>query len=228
MPTTARELQSRLNALGYGPLTVDGINGPKTQRAVRQFQAAQGLAVDGRAGPNTWEALRRPHEPLTALDYALADLGKAESPVGSNAGPEIGHLVDGYPAHWGIDGSPRYPWCAMAVSVWTARGLGLGDRGDSIDWSRHPFGRWFGGVAQIEDWAGDRLRTDWANCPPGAIYTMAREGSSSDPSTATRAGHTGLVVSVGGGLVQCIDGNVSNAVSRRWRRVEDLRGFLVL
>ena len=225
------DLQIRLNALGYGPLLVDGVAGPKTLQSVRQFQAAQGLDVDGVAGPNTWAALkanRAPQQPTSALDYALADLGKAESPLGSNAGPQIGHLVDGYGSHWGISGSARYPWCAMAVGVWTARGLGLGSRGDSIDWERHPFGHWFGGVAQIEDWAGERLRTDWGNCPPGAIYTMAREGSSSDPSKATRAGHTGLVIAIEGSRAHCVDGNVSNAVSRRTRRIRDLRGWILI
>ena len=116
-----RDLQERLNDLGYGPLTVDGIAGPKTLRAVRQFQAAQGLTVDGVAGPNTWGALdatERPERPASAPDvpdtvpgralgFALADLGAAEGPLGANAGPEISHLVDGYGAHWGIASPAR-------------------------------------------------------------------------------------------------------------------------
>ncbi len=47
-----RQLQEQLNGLGYA-LEVDGRNGPATARAVRDFQARNGLRVDGIAGPLT-------------------------------------------------------------------------------------------------------------------------------------------------------------------------------
>jgi glycosyltransferase XagB len=53
-----REVQLRLNALGYPPGPVDGLFGPRTERAVLRFQRAQALRPDGIVGPNTLRRLR--------------------------------------------------------------------------------------------------------------------------------------------------------------------------
>jgi peptidoglycan hydrolase-like protein with peptidoglycan-binding domain len=51
-----RTLQDLLRARKHS-VTVDGIFGPLTDRAVRDFQREKKLAVDGIVGPNTWRAL---------------------------------------------------------------------------------------------------------------------------------------------------------------------------
>jgi murein DD-endopeptidase MepM/ murein hydrolase activator NlpD len=51
-------LQFLLSSRGYGPGGFDGGFGPRTAGAVRRFQRAAGLAVDGVAGPGTLGALR--------------------------------------------------------------------------------------------------------------------------------------------------------------------------
>lgn len=54
------QVQCMLTQRGYsvGGAGVDGEFGAETDAAVRQFQGAKGLEVDGQVGPNTWAALR--------------------------------------------------------------------------------------------------------------------------------------------------------------------------
>jgi murein L,D-transpeptidase YcbB/YkuD len=52
-----RELQQALTAAGYDPGPADGTYGEPTEAAVVAFQQANGLAVDGRVGPETAAAL---------------------------------------------------------------------------------------------------------------------------------------------------------------------------
>lgn len=51
-------LQKALLAAGFNPHGLDGSFGPKTDAALRAFQRAAGIVVDGKAGPQTWRALK--------------------------------------------------------------------------------------------------------------------------------------------------------------------------
>lgn len=52
-----RALQDQLRAAGFDPGRTDGVFGPRTERAVRDFQQSRGLQVDGIAGRRTFAAL---------------------------------------------------------------------------------------------------------------------------------------------------------------------------
>jgi len=50
-------LQASLYVNGHDPKGIDGIFGANTEKAVKSFQRAKGLAADGIAGKNTWAKL---------------------------------------------------------------------------------------------------------------------------------------------------------------------------
>jgi N-acetylmuramoyl-L-alanine amidase len=54
-----RDLQQRLNRLGFDAGSDDGLYGPLTVRALSGLQADVGLPVDGILGPATLDAIRR-------------------------------------------------------------------------------------------------------------------------------------------------------------------------
>ena len=51
-------LQEALKAVGYDPGPIDGLLGVKTENATRNYQRANGLTVDGIAGPQTITSLK--------------------------------------------------------------------------------------------------------------------------------------------------------------------------
>ena len=51
------KIQQRLRDEGYYTYTIDGIYGSRTTAAVKKYQRARGLTVDGICGPNTLSAL---------------------------------------------------------------------------------------------------------------------------------------------------------------------------
>lgn len=73
---TIREAQQRLIDLGLLKGKADGIAGPKTEAALKAFQAQAGLPETGRLDADTFEALKR-YEPASLVDVQqrLIDLG---------------------------------------------------------------------------------------------------------------------------------------------------------
>lgn len=52
-----KEIQAALKAANFYTGNIDGKIGPKTKRAIVEFQKANGLKADGKVGPKTWAEL---------------------------------------------------------------------------------------------------------------------------------------------------------------------------
>jgi uncharacterized protein (TIGR02594 family) len=120
MTSYITDIQKALASSGFSPGQVDGIWGRRTQRAVREFQAANGLIVDGVVGPKTAEKLfgkalktKPGQDPaLVWLQEARRLMGTKEAP-GLKSNPEI--------VNWSKDLDIKYsgddvPWCGLFVA----------------------------------------------------------------------------------------------------------------
>ena len=56
---TGIEIQTALKNAGFYAGNIDGKIGPKSKKAIEDFQKANGLKVDGKIGPKTWEAMSK-------------------------------------------------------------------------------------------------------------------------------------------------------------------------
>lgn len=111
-----RELQNRLNRLGFDAGDEDGIFGPLAAAAIEEFQRNVGLAVDGIAGPSTVAALRRLHRGHQYGGFGIrARQREALAKLAGKGLVGIKVLVD--PAHGGDDRGRRGPLGTPADAV---------------------------------------------------------------------------------------------------------------
>ena len=54
---TPKQIQQALKAAGFYSGKIDGNIGPRTKKAIEEFQAQNGLKADGKVGAKTWRAL---------------------------------------------------------------------------------------------------------------------------------------------------------------------------
>lgn len=134
-----------------------------------------------------------------AVKSALADVGVAEQPRGSNRGPRVQTYQN---ATW--LGGTGWPWC---VAFWLYHTVAAGLE---MPWKG-------AGSYALHDWARKQGWTVPAGeAMPGdaVVFNIG-------------AGHVGmLAATVKDGVVQTVDGNVSDQVDVRSRPLRTVRGFV--
>ncbi len=219
-------VQARLAALGYAPGPVDGVYGPTTAAAVRDFQAAHALTADGVVGPRTVAALQgavappgpSPRPPsaigVAALAEAVKYLGLKEAPPGSNQTP--------FGVWFGKNG---VPWCNIFVSYCFQVGAGYtlcsGVSGPGV-----VPGKGCAYVPTTEHWlSAAGMWVGVTDPQPGDIAIFNWDGGAPD--------HIGIVQQdQGGGVFTTVEGNTSmdsnsngGEVMQRSRHITQVDGF---
>ena len=223
-----RQMQEKLNALGFSCGTADGQYGPATAAAVKKFQKARHLQIDGVIGTQTRKALlsakaqeivkevgrRRAMSPgQKALAEATKYIGITEKPSGSNK-TQFGKW-------FGVDG---VAWCNIFVSYCFYHGAGKviakGYKGAGC----YPKGCTY--VPTTEAWL--RATGQWVGRTqpePGDIAIFNWDGGVPD--------HIGIVEAyLGNGSFRSIEGNTAvgndsngGQVMRRERKLSQVDGF---
>jgi hypothetical protein len=235
-------VQRRLLELGFDEVgAADGQFGPRTEEAVKLFQAratnAAGLplAVDGVVGPQTWRALFGDGSvappaagAASASDLAREVIAVAEGELGvreTPGQPDRGPRVDQYLARVSRKGEP---WC-VAFLYWCF------DEAAKALRRPNPMEK----TASVwQHWEKARKRIDTVVVPAASARidpSLIRPGMIFHVDTGGGKGHAGLVTDAfEDGRIATVEGNTNahggrdgDGVYRRERRVRDIdMGFV--
>lgn len=121
---TTREIQEALSKAGFNPGPIDGIRGRRTIKAIKEFQAANGLVPDGLVGSKTRAVLFKSRSlkesekfaiPATIpwLETAYSLIGTQEKPGAGSNEAILGWAEDLEITSYNDD---DIPWCGLFVA----------------------------------------------------------------------------------------------------------------
>jgi uncharacterized protein (TIGR02594 family) len=115
-----RDIQNALKAAGFDPGPIDGIRGRKTIAAIKQFQAANDLEVDGIVGPKTAAKLFAndiPEDESFAIPTTMPWLEEAFRLIGTREHPGHGsnEAIMGWAEQLELTSysDDDIPWCGL-------------------------------------------------------------------------------------------------------------------
>jgi peptidoglycan hydrolase-like protein with peptidoglycan-binding domain len=215
-------MQYILARRGYPPGAIDAVFGPMTDTALRNFQRAYGLFVDGLAGPQTISALRQ-GSPARGPTREVSGPVRLLRPVPGPIGDRFGAPRKGGRTHTGIDfpvqAGTRVG--AAGVGVTEFAGWNKGGYGNLVV-VRHRLGytTWYAHLSVITTWVGESVnggdRLGYVGSTghatgPHLHFELRRNANPIDPmpyllqavatraSAATSASGSGAGVASGGG-----------------------------
>ena len=194
---TTLELQKALKARGFDPGDIDGAMGRNTIAAIRAFQAANGLDVDGVAGPDTLaklaaSAVQTAPDPIHSLSMPWFIEAQRAIGVKEDTGPGSNPLIIGWARRLRIDyAKDEIAWCGLFVA--------------------HCIGLTLPGEVLTSNPLGARTWTRFGvPCPvpqPGAVMTFWRG------SRDGWQGHVGFYVGEDASAYHILGGNQGDAVN---------------
>jgi hypothetical protein len=216
-----KQIQTRLNELGYGPLAIDGLFGKVTISTVKAWQSqnfdpkGRPLAVDGKVGPLTWSSLfaipntlPEISSPLLtqAIIVARHEIGVSEVPPGSNKGPRVEEYLRS------VNLGPGYSWCAAFVYWCFEQASAKLNRVNPLPKTASCMNHWTKTKGVKIETAQAMVNTKLIE--PGSIFIIKRKNWQ---------GHTGIVTGIHDGYIQTIEGNTNAFYSAEGHGVLELQ-----